>query len=232
VKEDSAEDMDSTHVVRRRTKRLSADEKEARFAQMLKFNDGRHNVTDKDVYFFQRAGMFYHMLSFVITCNSLYMAWWATSFIFVILSHESGSLNRLGMAVISLIPPVIAFPTIFLAIRSASIMKAITVLDLTVVAKVIEQSKENTATLVTFRKVMLKVMKRQGEGVEGMVKTCNEFAEHNSYALKKSEFREMLFYHKIIYTTEKINFLFGVINLNLSSTTLKYEVSTVYYSVS
>jgi hypothetical protein len=129
-----------------------------------------------------------------------------------------GSLSQLMLVLVSLIPPLVTFPTIFLAIRSSTIMKAITLLDLTVVAKVIEQSQINTTMLAEFRSTILKFMKKKGSGLEGMIKTCEEFAEKKSNVLRKSEFREMLLHNKVIYTPEKINFLFGSIDLNGGST--------------
>ena len=125
---------------------------------------------------------------------------------------------KLALTVYSLIPPIVAFPTIFLAIRSSTILKAITLLDLNVVAAVIEKSEVNTNMLAEFRKTILKFMKKQGSGVEGMIKTCNMFAEKDSNVLRKTDFREMLLHNKVIYTPDKIDFLFGSIDLNGGST--------------
>jgi hypothetical protein len=130
---------------------------------------------------------------------------------------------QLMLVLVSFIPPLFTIPTIFLAIRSSTIMKAITLLDLTVVAKVVEQSQINTSMLAEFRKTILKFMKKQGPGLPGMIKTCDMFAEKNAKTLKKSEFREMLLHNKVIYTPEKINFLFGSIDLN-GGTTVDYGV--------
>ena len=123
---------------------------------------------------------------------------------------------------------MVTLPTLFLAIRSSTIVKAISLLDLSVVAQVIEQSQTNTAMLAEFRRTLLRVMKKQGPGLSGMVKTCDEFAEHCGSSMKKSEFREMLLHHKVIYTPEKINFLFGSIDLNGGSTA-DYGVSIDAY---
>jgi hypothetical protein len=200
---------------------LSAKERETRFADIVKANFGKQNF--KELFLFKRPSLFYGLISFVITCNSLYLAWWATNYMFVILSIDEYKL-RLWYILITLLPPIITFPTIFLAIRSSTIMQAITFLDLSVVAKVIEQSQINTTMLADFRKTILNFMKKDGPGLDGMIKCCNRFADGKDSVLKKSDFREMLLANKVIYTPEKINFLFGSIDLNGGST-VDYGVS-------
>jgi hypothetical protein len=204
---------------------LSAQEREHRFTSIVKSNFGKQNF--KDIFLFKSPTLYYNLISFVITCNSLYLAWWATNFLFVILKLD-GNMHQVLLVLASLIPPLVTFPTIFLVIRSSTIMKAITLLDLTVVAKVIEQSQINTTMLAEFRKTILNFMKKEGPGIDGMIKTCNMFAEKNANVLRKSDFREMLLHHKVIYTPEKINFLFGSIDLNGGST-VDYGVSNVCF---
>ena len=194
---------------------LSFKEREQRFSSIVKANFNKQNF--KDIFPFKSPELFYNMISFIITCNSLYLAWWATHFLFVILKVDNFCL-QLKWAICALIPPLVAFPTIFLAIRSSTILKATTCLDLYVVAAVIEKSQANTNMLAEFRKALLKLMKKQGPGVEGMIKTCNMFAGENANVLQKSDFREMLFHNNIVYTPEKIDFLFGSIDLNGGST--------------
>jgi hypothetical protein len=205
--------------------KLSASEREKRFTAIIKSNFGKQNF--KELFLFKRPSLFYGLISFVITCNSLYLAWWATNYMFVILSIDEYKL-RLWYILITLLPPIITFPTIFLAIRSSTIMQAITFLDLSVVAKVIEQSQINTTMLADFRKTILNFMKKDGPGLDGMIKCCNRFADGKDSVLKKSDFREMLLANKVIYTPEKINFLFGSIDLNGGST-VDYGVSVNYF---
>ena len=201
---------------------LSSHEREKRFENIVRTNFNKQNF--KEIFLFKSPCLFYNLIIFVSTCNSLYLAWWATNFLFLILRLD-GTLSQLSFFLVSLVPPLVTLPTIFLAIRSSTIVKAISLLDLSVVAHVIEQSQINTTMLAEFRKTLLKVMKKQGIGLPGMIRTCDQFAEkHGNNSLKKSEFREMLLHHKIIYTPEKINFLFGSIDLNGGST-LDYGVS-------
>jgi len=206
---------------------LSAKEREARFENIVKSNFGKQNF--KELFLFKRPSLFYGLISFVITCNSLYLAFWATNHIFLIFQLD-GYMHRLWYILVTLAPPIITFPTIFLAIRSSTIMKAITLLDLTVVAKVIEQSQINTTMLADFRKTIVNFMKKDGPGIDGMIKCCNRFARGNTSALKKSDFREMLLHNKVIYTPEKIDFLFGSIDLNGGSTVDYAELESFLFS--
>ena len=195
--------------------KLTPEQREERFARIVKSNFGKQNF--KDIFLFKNPQLFYGLLSFVITCNSLYLAWFATNFIFVILRLE-GVWQQVLLCSLALLPPVVTFPTVFLAIRSSSLLKALTCLDVTVAAKVIQQSEVNTTMLDQFRQTVLRFMAEEGPGIEGMLRTCNKFAEKNSSVLRKSDFREMLLHHKVIYTPEKIDFLFGSIDLNGGST--------------
>ena len=80
---------------------LSTEERESRFENIVKSNFGKQNFLD--IFLFRSPNLFYNLIIFVITCNSLYLAWWATNFLFVILKLD-GSLHQLVLTLVSLIP--------------------------------------------------------------------------------------------------------------------------------
>lgn len=103
-----------------------------------------------DVFPFHRPEIFYLLLHALITCNSLYLALWTTNF--AIIANRSDQRGHTAMLIIlSILPAVLAFPFVSQAIKSSSILKAVTKLDLDVLSAVVEQTEARIHVLKTFR---------------------------------------------------------------------------------
>ena len=106
------------------------------------YNDGtKHAIYFKDIFVWRRPGLYYGAIDVVMTANSLYLSWWITTFIFVAQEQDTVGLSLLWIFV-SLLPALITFPLLGVVIRTSTVLKSFTELDLDAVASVVEETME------------------------------------------------------------------------------------------
>jgi hypothetical protein len=192
---------------------------EADFKLDMKSNFGHSNFAD--VFIFGRPWVFYAMIDVVITCNSLYLAWWTTNFVLVAMRAENIEIEAL-LALVSLVPAMLTFPIISYAIKSSSILKALSSLNLDVVASVVEKTESNLAAVESFRgKLRASLLASCDEGdnedkalKDGMMDLFEEFAA-DQFSLTAEEFVMLLNDHRIHYTNQKCRAIFRALDINL-----------------
>jgi hypothetical protein len=185
----------------------------------LKRNAQKQNF--RQVFFFNSPELFFAIIGTVMTCNSLYLGWWATRICVVVMNHKLivGLWAQIAYVSVSLLPAVLAFPFIAAAIRSSSVLKAITVLDLDVVGHVMDVTAANTASVEEFRtRFLVECQAVDAKNVKiGMLKLCRKFSSDGA-VLTQKEFGSMLVSCGILCSAEKAKFLFSYIDMNLGST--------------
>lgn len=195
----------------RRKSKMTAEEEKNVFKAKMKDNFQKQNLSE--VFLFGRPELFYGLITVVITCNSFYLAWWITNFAMV-----ASNLNNPGLIVLSLLPALVTTFLSALAIRSSSILKAITCLNLTVVAAVLDKSHSNAAALSTLRTQLLEHLSKEGPDIKlAMLKLLRRFSE-DGMLLTRLEFEAILVHYRILYVPKKIDFLFRSIDANGGNT--------------
>jgi len=133
-------------ITANKPRELTRDQQLAREALKDKlrigFNDGADHITNfRDIFLWKRPELFYGLIDVVMTANSLYLSWWVTTFSFVAyrLGHTGESFMWMFVA---LLPPLCTFPLLAIVIRTATILRSLTELDLDVVASVMEKTQE------------------------------------------------------------------------------------------
>lgn len=106
------------------------------------YNDGAgHTIYFKDIFTWKLPYLYYGAIDLVMTANSLYISWWITTFIFVA-RRLNDPLEGLLWIFISLLPALLIFPILGVVVRTATILKSLTELDLDAVATVVEKTME------------------------------------------------------------------------------------------
>lgn len=180
-----------------------------------------HKQNFRSIFFFSSPELFFVLINAVMTCSSLYLAWWATR-ICVLVSHsekvDTGIYEAFCVS-LSALPAILAFPLIAEAIRASSVLKAVTILNLEVVSSVMDKTAVNTAAVEEFRNLFLAQCKAaDAKNVKvGMLKLCRRFSS-DGMILTQSEFASMLLSCGILCSSQKAKFLFSYIDLNCGST--------------
>mmetsp|Transcript_20925 Transcript_20925/g.30153 ORF Transcript_20925/g.30153 Transcript_20925/m.30153 type:complete len:929 (+) Transcript_20925:135-2921(+) len=188
------------------------------FKSRLKRNTNRQNF--RDVFPLGKPELFYGLISFVMTCNSLYLAWWFTRVIPYAFGSGVSSPDRVVMfAVLSLLPSLLAFPILALAIRSSSILKAITFLNLNIVGAVMDKTAANNAALEEFRTKFLESCRKEDplNHKIGMLKICRRYSS-DGIMLSRTEFGDMVLACGLLYSPEKLKFIFSYVDINGGAT--------------
>eukprot|EP00602_Paraphysomonas_sp_CaronLab_P012718 CAMPEP_0185038098 /NCGR_PEP_ID=MMETSP1103-20130426/33326_1 /TAXON_ID=36769 /ORGANISM="Paraphysomonas bandaiensis, Strain Caron Lab Isolate" /LENGTH=833 /DNA_ID=CAMNT_0027576371 /DNA_START=93 /DNA_END=2591 /DNA_ORIENTATION=+ len=189
----------------------------SRLRHRLKRNVQKQNF--RAVFWFRWPELLYALADFVITCNSLYLAWWSTHVISVVLETSHRQDKTIKLIVIALLPALVGFPFLAMAIRSVSVLKAITLLNLDIVGSVMEQSAANAAASEEFKNKYLKSCRDENENDprKGMVAICNRFSS-DGICLSRREFSDMLLSCGMLYGPDKIKFIFSCIDINGGAT--------------
>ena len=193
------------------------------FKSKMKKHYQRQNF--KEVFVFGRPDVFYMLIDFVIACNSLYLAWWSTNFVMVAFRGDVIHYSVL-LAILSLLPAVFTFPLVSQAIKSSSILKAISKLNLDVLAAVVDKTEHKTKILADFREKLLSQMSDPSRTPKQQL--LDIFAQYdvdNSRQLTREEFRSMLSSFRIHYPPQKWKFVFNALDLDQDSL-LSLEVSS------
>ena len=200
-----------------RGRRARRDELQ-QFKRNMQNNFGHENFTN--VFVFGRPQVFYNCIDWVITCNSLYLAWWTTNFV-IYANNADGEGLATALSLISLIPPMLTFPVISYAIKSSTILKALSSLNLDVVATVVEKTESNLTDVEGLREKLTRLLAEDHHGTDvtqtlkdGMMTIFEDFSE-NQFSLTYEEFLAMLTDFRIHYTPQKSRTIFRSLDINL-----------------
>jgi len=177
------------------------------FKELLKKNSGK--IIFDDVFLFGMPQLYFGLMSVVITCNSLYLAWWVTNFLMFILKLKSSS-DAVMLIILSALPPLLTFPFLYLAIKASSVLKALSQLDLDIVSAVVEKTESNAATKRFFRELCMNLVK---DSPHPKVALNNLFEEYSvdGITLHWDEFQSLVINSNIHLTQQKLRYLYGVL---------------------
>ena len=109
----------------------------------------KHEENWKSVFPFQSPRILYFAIDLVITLNSLYFSWWTTNFVWIAgYMSADGSISLWRF--LSALAAVLTFPLLTSAIRSSTILKALTCLDLEVMTAVVERNTNKRALVERY----------------------------------------------------------------------------------
>eukprot|EP00602_Paraphysomonas_sp_CaronLab_P004195 CAMPEP_0185026600 /NCGR_PEP_ID=MMETSP1103-20130426/10950_1 /TAXON_ID=36769 /ORGANISM="Paraphysomonas bandaiensis, Strain Caron Lab Isolate" /LENGTH=801 /DNA_ID=CAMNT_0027560235 /DNA_START=330 /DNA_END=2735 /DNA_ORIENTATION=+ len=174
------------------------------FKELLKKNSGK--LIFNDIFLFGMPQLYFGLMSLVITCNSLYLAWWTTNFLMFILKLKDISDTSMLIA-LSALPPLLTFPFLYLAVKASSILKALSRLDLDIVSAVVEKTESNAATKRFFRELCMNLVK---DSVNPKMALNDLFEEYSvdGITLHWDEFQSLVINSKIHLTQQKLRYLY------------------------
>jgi len=196
-------------------RKLSSEEIESerkKVKSKMKTNFRRQKFLD--IFLFQNPELYYLMLQCLIASNAFYLALWTTNFAIV---ANRGHNYRLTAAeiILSILPALFSLPFIAQAIKSSSILKAVTKLNLDVVATVVEKTENRIKVIEDLRHKLAHHL-RDGQDVSkaGINGLYEKYNFQDPAGLTKSEFIEMLEGCRIHYTNQKCRTIFSALDIN------------------
>lgn len=191
----------------RKSVRMSFVASKATYKEKLKTTYEKENFSD--VFLLQSSELYYGLMSVVITANSLYLAWWITDFLMLILRLKTAS-DVSYLISISALPFLATFPFLYLAVKSSSILKALCRLKLDIVSAVVEKTESNSALKKNFKSMCLAtIVNKADPGPELKVLFDNHSGD--GILLTLDEFQELVTASKIHLTEQKLRHLYDTI---------------------
>jgi hypothetical protein len=195
----------------------SVMERKTQFKAKMKTHVRKQNY--RDVFLFENPALFYLLINIVMACNSLYLALWTTNF--AIIANRGDSKGHAAMLVIlSILPALFALPFVSQAIKSSSILKAVTKLNLDVVSAVVERTEARIKIIDDLREKLRHYLERESEvsvlraGINWLYEQYNY---ESSCGLTRAEFMELLEGSGIHYTKQKCRIIFTALDINRDS---------------
>jgi len=200
-------------------RKLSSEEIESerkKVKSKMKTNFRRQKFLD--IFLFQNPELYYLMLQCLIASNAFYLALWTTNFAIV---ANRGHNYRLTAAeiILSILPALFSLPFIAQAIKSSSILKAVTKLNLDVVATVVEKTDVKIQLVATFRQNLRRYLTEINDGQTIAKTAINQlYEEYNtidkSEGLTFKEFRDLLDGCGIHITKHKSRIIYNEMDIN------------------
>jgi hypothetical protein len=154
--------------------------------------DSPNKTFFRDVYLFGDPVYYSTFISWVMTGNALYLAWWLTTFTFA--AAKVGALGDVLWIFLPLVPAVLTFPLLAMIIKSSTNLKAITEIDLEIVSEVMEKTEEIRKYFNLLRKSLLHRLRLIG--MENERKVVSDLFEEVEYSqigkMSVEDFRRML----------------------------------------
>ena len=172
----------------------------------------------EDVFLFGNASLYYWLVDFSFTCNSLYLAWWVLNFTFLILDSESTQYEKFYKVLLSLLPSIISFISLTFAIRSTTLLRGLTKINITSLINVMKLSQTKTKLLNELRSNLLNKIEGEVKRVttsllDRMLNVSRAYSSDGT-TLTRSEFMRMLLNYNIIYPQKTFNEIYNAIDVN------------------
>jgi hypothetical protein len=211
----------------------SAGERKRQFKARIKTHYRKQNFAD--VFVFQNPSLFHTLINIAIACNSLYLALWTTNFA-IIANRGHHPAHSALLIVLSLLPALFALPFISQAIKSSSILKAVTKLNLDVVSSVVEKTETRIKVLEDLRRKLTHHLEKETQdmviGKAEINSLYEQYNLENPCGLSREEFIELLEGSRIHYTRHKCRTIFTALDLNRDGFISMEVPSLLSYSLS
>jgi hypothetical protein len=170
----------------------------------------------EDVFpFLNYPPLYYWLVDFSFTTNSLYLAWWALNFVFLASETSDGDL----LSVISLLPAVISFISLTFAIRSTTLLRGLTMIHVGTLLHVMKLSQQKTLLMREVREKLLEAMKAESPHcvtramLDIMLDVCRRYSD-DGLTLSRSDFMKMLLHYDLIYPRAIFDQIYDAIDVN------------------
>jgi hypothetical protein len=191
-------------------------------------NGDEKMINFKDVYLFHNPKYLTYSIHFIITAMCLNLGYWIINFIFVAFD-TSTVLEHIIWAIAPTIPLILTFPVLALSIKSATLLKGLSELDIEKVVSTIRRTENVNKNIDFLRKsLLIRLAKVSGKGNERrcMNDAFNEMDERNVGCLNLEDFSKLLVRLQIFVTKTMASSMFDSVDLNISST---IQVEVNYY---
>jgi hypothetical protein len=176
----------------------------------------------EDVFpFFNNAALYYWLVDFSFTTNSLYLAWWALNFVFLASESDHHSSDHHFLPALSLLPALISFLSLTFAIRSTTLLRGLTKIHVSTLLHVMRLSHTKTLLMQEVREKLLEGMRADTpphrvvtkDLLEVMLDVCRRYSD-DGLTLSRSEFMKMLLHYQMIYPRTIFDQIYDAIDVN------------------
>eukprot|EP00602_Paraphysomonas_sp_CaronLab_P006901 CAMPEP_0185023094 /NCGR_PEP_ID=MMETSP1103-20130426/5786_1 /TAXON_ID=36769 /ORGANISM="Paraphysomonas bandaiensis, Strain Caron Lab Isolate" /LENGTH=501 /DNA_ID=CAMNT_0027555517 /DNA_START=1028 /DNA_END=2533 /DNA_ORIENTATION=- len=164
------------------------------------------------IYMFGNSGLYFRTVEFGIILNSLYLAMWVTNFITVV--HYATRYEILWQ-LLMMGPLVIVLPVIGQIVKTASLLSAISELDMDAMGHVLEEMEDQQHLLEQLQKNIMARIGVRGAEAKEIIETLFENIDSNGNgSLNQREVREFLRALHLHYSNDKFRRLFKAMDFN------------------
>jgi hypothetical protein len=176
------------------------------YKEKLKSSYEKENFSD--VFLLHSSELYYGLMSVVITANSLYLAWWITDFLMLILRLKTAG-DVAYLIAVSSIPFLTTFPFLYLAVKSSSILKALCRLKLDIVSAVVEKTESNSSLVKNFKSMCMATVEDKANPRPDL-RDLFDTHSGDGISLTLDEFQELVTASKIHLTEQKLRHLYDM----------------------
>ena len=188
------------------------------------------------IFLFGMKSVYYRTVEIGIMFNCLYASLWATFFL-TITNTELDSRFTVFYNLLMIVPFLILVPLYGEITKTASLMLAITDLDLEVIHKCIKDVEETERVVEEFRekiKTKLELIKSRENGIRTSLEllrdTFDECDEDGSKYIDRVEFRKLLRFLHLSFTDRKFNMLYHFVDINGDDALQINEIEDLIFS--
>jgi hypothetical protein len=123
--------------------------------------DGKdvHKINFRDIFLWNAPDLFYYAIDIVIVTNSFYMAWWVTT-ICITAATTGIVLESVAWEIVSVLPTILTFMYLSLVLKTSTILKSLTELNLDIVTSVFKRTEVTNQHMQVLRDDLLYRMTR------------------------------------------------------------------------
>jgi hypothetical protein len=178
-----------------------------------------------DIYLWNSPKIFFTSIEILFSLNCFYLAMWVTNFITIV---NSATENKVIWQIFMLFPVVLIMPCLGQIVKTASLLSAISDLDLNVMASVFEDQQAKMALLKLLKeRIQERIDETDVSNNTPELVVANMFAEidtDDSGELSKKEFSMLFTMLDLNYSDDKFNHLYKTIDVNKDGSISKKEL--------
>ena len=175
-----------------------------------------HNGVDlSSVYPFKSPLLFTKSLDMILLFNTFYLAVFVANYVIVIFKNHEGT-EQLVYFVITLLPALLLYPCVVVCVRTTSILNAISVLDVEIVGKVIDETEDMLNIQHEVFDVFRNKMEAKGLGPSDLQKLFLEIDADGSGEIDAKELKTGLHTIGMHFSKNKFKRLFRAVDRDRS----------------
>jgi hypothetical protein len=195
------------------------------------YNDGTvHSVNFRDIFVFGKPTLMPEFVNVVMLGTSLYLGYWVTTFMFIAF-RTSSTLEGVLWLIATLLPVVLSVPILSIAIKTSTLLKALTELDVDNVVATIKRTETVNKNLSRLRKALLYRLRRHtGAGKEksAVTELFYDIDDNQKGGINQDEFSRLLVRLQLFIEKSMVKSMFTSINLTLNGDISIEVIITTY----